>query len=166
MRDQLPTKFYQKLVNAEINGTSFLSSGIKYKWYSVKASGLVFCPKTSKAMTEMVDDRKMKMSSFDGIISLTDGSVQVWDKGKRNKDKELVLKYFPEFTKKDLDLLDKMGFISMRTQRIRQLQTIKPATKPIKPVTIKINPSDLNELALIASDFESSDCIKRYSQAA
>ena len=153
---------YTKLINAEINGTSFLKSGLRYKWDNVKASGDVFNPNTNKAMMEITDKRKIIMSSFDGTIKMINQTVQVWDKGKRNEDKELVLRHFPEFTKKELDILDKISGGTLSSI----IQSVKPVAKPIKPVTKPMNPFDLNEIALIASDFESSDTLQRHGQAA
>jgi hypothetical protein len=108
------------------------------------------------------------MSSFDGTIRLTDSTVQVGDKGKRNEDKELVLKHFPEFAKNDLDVLDKNNALSVIVKNINEqtkssitYQPIKPASKPGKPVQVNLKPRDMAELAFIACDFESSDHLVR-----
>jgi len=153
-------QFHSSVKNATIKGTSFLSSGLKYRWHSVKASGFVYDEGTKSAKIQMVDKRKMFLNSFDGTITFIDGTKQIWVKGTKiseekhssKEDKTLIKKHF-QCTDKELNSLDNKTIKSL-------VESIKKETKiVIQPVyaPMNLNSTDWEELALLNSDLESSD---------
>lgn len=150
---------YLKLIDAVFTGTSFTKKGLLYTWTKVKSTGVIYRNNDDDKFVEIVDKRKINMSSFDGTITCTDDTIQIWEKGVKtserkplSKDKSLIKKHF-QCSDEELNSLDNETVESL-------VVSIKKETKKeivIQPVVMNFSSNDWQELALISSDIESSD---------
>ena len=83
--------------------------------------------------------------------------MTVWDKGLRNSNKELILKHFPNFTKAELDSLEKNDALKTLVNNINDTKKETKKQIIIQPVIMNLNTDDWKELSIISSDLESSD---------